>query len=67
MENLKDMQRKALEKLVNGEDVFVIQPTGSGKSLIYRFCADGFWRRHEDNFPIHCCCNLVSDFANAIK
>ena len=34
VENLKDLQRKALEKLVNGEDVFVIQPTGSGKSLI---------------------------------
>ena len=36
LENLKDLQRKALEKLVNGEDVFVIQPTGSGKSLIYQ-------------------------------
>ena len=36
VENLKDLQRKALEKLVNGEDVFVIQPTGSGKSLIYQ-------------------------------
>ena len=36
LENLKDLQRKASEKLVNGEDVFVIQPTGSGKSLIYR-------------------------------
>ena len=67
VENLKDMQRKGLEKLVNGEDVLVIQSTGSGKSLIYQFCADGFWRRHEDNFPIHCCCNLASDFANAIK
>ena len=29
LENLTDLQRKALEKLVNGEDVlFVIQPTG---------------------------------------
>ena len=27
---------KTLEKLVNGEDVFIIQPTGSGKSLIYQ-------------------------------
>ena len=36
VENLKDLQRKALQKLVNGEDVFVIQPTGSGKSLVYQ-------------------------------
>ena len=36
LENLKELQRKALEKLVNGEDVFVIQLTGSGKSLIYQ-------------------------------
>ena len=27
---------KSVAKLVNGEDVFVIQPTGSGKSLIYQ-------------------------------
>ena len=33
VENLKDLQWKALKKLVN---VFVIQPTGSGKSLIYQ-------------------------------
>ena len=31
IENLKDLQREALEKLVSGLDVFVIQPTGSGK------------------------------------
>jgi len=36
LENLKDLQRKALQKLVDGEDVFVIQPTGSGKSLIFQ-------------------------------
>jgi len=36
LENLKDLQRKALQKLANGEDVFVIQPTGSGKSLIFQ-------------------------------
>ena len=34
LENLEDLQRKALEKLVNGEYVFVSEPTGSGKSLI---------------------------------
>jgi len=36
VENLKDLQQKALQKLVNGEDIFVIQPTGSGKSLVYQ-------------------------------
>jgi len=36
VENLKDLQWKALKRLGNGEDVFVIQPTGSGKSLIYQ-------------------------------
>lgn len=33
---LKPLQREALERLVSGEDVFVIQPTGSGKSLIFQ-------------------------------
>ena len=27
---------KSVAKLVNGEDVFVIQPTGLGKSIIYQ-------------------------------
>ena len=36
LKNLKDSQRDALEKLVGGQDVFVIQPTGSGKSLIFQ-------------------------------
>ena len=36
LKNLKDSQRDALEKLVGGQDVFVIQPTGSGKALIFQ-------------------------------
>ena len=36
IESLKDLQREALEKLVGGRDVFLIQPTGSGKSLIFQ-------------------------------
>jgi len=35
IESLKDLQREALEMLVGGRDVFVIQPKGSGKSLIF--------------------------------
>ena len=36
IESLKDLQREALEKLVGVRDVFLIQPTGSGKSLIFQ-------------------------------
>ena len=36
LNSLRSIQREALEKLVSGEDVFVIQPTGSGKSLIFQ-------------------------------
>jgi ATP-dependent DNA helicase RecQ len=36
IEYLKEYQVEALEKLLKGQDVFVIQPTGSGKSLIYQ-------------------------------
>ena len=36
IESLKDLQREALEKLVGGQDMFLIQPTGSGKSSIFQ-------------------------------
>ena len=36
LNSLRSIQREALEKLVSGEDAFVIQPTGSGKSLIFQ-------------------------------
>ena len=35
LQNLKDSQREALQNLVKGQDVFIIQPMGSGKSLIF--------------------------------
>ena len=31
LQNLKDSQREALQNLVKGQDVFIIQPMGSGK------------------------------------
>ena len=34
--SFRDYQSKALESLVSGNDVFVAQPTGSGKSLIFQ-------------------------------
>lgn len=36
LQNLKDSQQEALQNLVKGQDVFIIQPTGSGKSLIFQ-------------------------------
>lgn len=34
--SLKDLPQEAQEKLVSGRDVFLIQPIGSGKSLIFQ-------------------------------
>ena len=31
-----DLQREALEMIVGGRDMFIIQPKGSGKSLIFQ-------------------------------
>jgi len=35
IESLKDLEREALEMLVGGREVFLIQPAGSGKYLIF--------------------------------
>ena len=36
LENLQPQQKLCLQKLVEGNDVLVILPTGFGKSLIYQ-------------------------------
>ena len=36
LQNLEDSQQEALRHIVKGQDVFIIQPTGSGKSLIFQ-------------------------------
>lgn len=36
LDEFKDIQRKALKEVILGKDVFVILPTGSGKSLIFQ-------------------------------
>lgn len=40
--------------LVNGKDVFVIQPTGSGLSIIFPTVVDSYCER--DDFEDHFCC-----------
>jgi len=35
IESLGELEREALEMLVSGRDVFLIQPAGSGKYLIF--------------------------------
>ena len=35
----KDYQRKAIDAVLSGQDVIVVQPTGSGKSLCFQFPA----------------------------
>ena len=32
-------QEEAIRHILNGEDTLVVMPTGSGKSLVYQFCA----------------------------
>ena len=36
VDSLKELQRRGLEALIKGQDVFIIQPTGSGKSLMFQ-------------------------------
>ena len=36
IDSLKELQRRSLEALLKGQDVFIVQPTGSGKSLIFQ-------------------------------
>ncbi len=37
--NFKGLQKDAIESLVKGNDIFVVMPTGGGKSLIYQLPA----------------------------
>ena len=36
IDSSKELQRRGLEALIKGQDVFIVQPTGSGKSLIFQ-------------------------------
>ena len=64
IENLKDLRREALEKLVSGLDVFVIQPTGSGKSLNFSVSPDCV--RHSKTV-LKCEINRPCDFSSGFS
>ena len=64
IENLKDLRREALEKLVSGLDVFVIQPTGSGKSLNFSVSPDCV--RHSKTV-LKCEINRPCDFSSGLS
>ena len=34
--NVKEYQKEAIIKILEGRDVFISQPTGSGKSLVFQ-------------------------------
>ena len=36
IDSLKELQRRGLEALIKGQGVFIVHPTGSGKSLIFQ-------------------------------
>ena len=64
IENLKDLRREALEKLVSGLDVFIIQPTGSGKSLNFSVSPDCV--RHSKTV-LKCEINRPCDFSSGFS
>ncbi len=39
LEGFRPGQEKAIDHILNGRDTLVVMPTGSGKSLVYQFCA----------------------------
>ena len=64
IENLKDLQQEALEKLVSGSDVCVIQPTGSGKSLNFSVSPDCVRR---SKTVVKCEINRSCDFSSGFS
>ena len=65
LQNLKDSQREALQNLIKGQDVFVIQPTGSGKSLIFQ-SAPIVFDTHSKTFD-ECKVDRTCDFSPGIS
>ena len=63
IESLKDLQREALENLVSSRDVFLIQPTGSGKSD-FSVRSDILRHREAEKWEIDRPCNFSSGFAH---
>ena len=66
LENLRDYQRKALQALVNGQDVLVCHPTGTGKSIIFQEFTF-FFQEKKISLVISPLVALMKDQVNALK
>ena len=60
--NFKEFQKKAIKSLLDGNDVFVGQPTGSGKSLVYLSLPFLYGKVVETTGDWNCCCGCPKFF-----
>ncbi len=51
---LKDEQRRSMQAVFDGRDVFVCFPTGFGKSLCYQALSFIFDRKYEPSGAVNC-------------
>ena len=66
LENPRNYQRKALQALVNEQDVLVCHPTGTGKSIIFQEFTF-FFQEKKISLVISPLVALMKDQVNALK
>jgi len=64
-ENFLDNQRKVIKSTLKGKDIFVIIPTGGGKSLCYQLPA--MMDKEKTTLVISPLCSLIKDQVDALK
>jgi len=52
-DKFKNKQEEAIQNIMNGNNTFVLMPTGGGKSLIYQLPALALWNSHR-NITSYC-------------